>query len=71
MPVLSDNEPAVVTSDSSNCPIQINPAFVDSALTDGGSNSSETENSVIITARENELLPKYKLNGLKLVFLHY
>ena len=70
MPVPSDNEPAVVTSDSSNCPIQINPGFVDSALTDGGSNSSETDNSAIITARENELLPKNKLKGLKLVSLN-
>ena len=71
MPVPSDNEPAVVTSDSSNCPIQINPGFVDSALTDGGSNSSETDNSaIIITAQENELLPKNNLKGLKLVSLN-
>ena len=70
VPVLSDNEPAVVTSDSFNCSIQINPGFVDSALTDGGSNSSETDNSAIITARENELLPKNKLKGLKLVSLN-
>ena len=69
MPVPYDNEPAVVTSDSSNCPIQINPGFVDSALTDGGSNSSETENSAIITVQENELLPNNKLKGVKLVSL--
>ena len=70
MPVPSDNEPAVVTSDSSNCPVQINPGFVDSALTDGGNNSSETDYSAIITVRENELLPKNKLKGLKLVFIN-
>ena len=51
MPVPSDNESAVVTSDLSNCHVQINPGFVDSALTDGGSNSSETDNSAIITVR--------------------
>ena len=72
MPVPSDNEPAVVTSesDSSNCPIQINPCSDDSALTDGGSDSSETDNSVIITVREYELLPKNKLKDLKLVSLN-
>ena len=70
MPVPSDNEPVVVTSDSFNYPIQINPGFVGSALTDGGSNSSETDKSAIITARENELLPKNKLKGLKLVYLN-
>ena len=70
MPVPSDNEPAVVTNDLLNCPIQTNPGFVDSALTDGGSNSSETDNSAIITARENELLPKNKLKSLKLMSLN-
>ena len=70
MPVPSHNEPAVVTRDLSNCPIQINPGFVDSALNDGGSNSSETDNADIMTARENELLPKNKLKGLKLVSLN-
>ena len=70
MPVLSDNEPAVVTSDSSNCPVRINPGFVDSALTDSGSDSSETDNSAIITVRENELLPKIKLKGLKRMSLN-
>ena len=58
MPVPSDNKPVVITSDLSNCPIQVNPGFVDWALTDGGSNSSETDNSATITARENELPPK-------------
>ena len=70
MPIPSHNEPAVVTRDLSNCPIQINPGFVDSALNDGGSNSSETDNAGIMTARENELLPKNKLKGLKLVSLN-
>ena len=70
MPVASHNEPAVVTRDLSNCPIQINPGFVDSALNDGGSNSSETDNADIMTARENKLLPKNKLKGLKLVPLN-
>ena len=51
MPVPSDDEPVVVKSDLSNqCPIQINSGFVDSTLTDGGSNSSETNNSATITA---------------------
>ena len=70
MPVPSDSEPAVITSDSSNCPVQINLGFVDSALTYGGGNSSETDNSAIITVRENELLPKNKLKGLRLVSLN-
>ena len=60
----------IVTTDSSNCPVQINPGFVDSALTtDGGSNSSETDHSAIIAVRENKLLPKNKLKGLKLMSL--
>ena len=50
MSVPSHNEPAVVTRDLSNYPIQINPGFVDSALNDGGSNSSETDNADIMTA---------------------
>ena len=70
MPVPSHNEPAVVTRDLSNCPIQINPGFVDSALNNGRSNSSETDNADIMTARENELLSKNKLKGLKLVSLN-
>ena len=70
MPVPSDNEPVVVTSDLSNWPIQISSGFVDSVLTDGGSNSSETDNSATITARENELPQKNKLKGLKLVSLN-
>ena len=39
-------------------------------MTDDGDNSSETDNSAIITARENELFPKNKLKGVKLVFLN-
>ena len=50
--------------------MQINPGFVDSTLTDDGSNSSETDNSAIRTVRENELLPKNMLKGLKLVSLN-
>ena len=70
MPVPSDNEPVVVTSDLSNCPIQINSGFVDLALTDGGNNSSETDNSATITALENELPSQNRLKGLKLVSLN-